>query len=118
MGNQLSVDYIIPCAVVPELDNCVANLELMPLRMNESKNAKIGSRQKAWRSNCVRRDCFPQSATMRCSDDGLAARILALRQQEKRCNILVRQLTNTRERSWLIIRAIILNEHIAFEITH
>ena len=43
----VSVDHIIPRAVVPELDNVIANLELMPLRMNESKNAKIGSRQKS-----------------------------------------------------------------------
>ena len=46
-GDQLSVDHIIPKAVCPELDNVIANLELMPLRMNESKNAKIGSRQRS-----------------------------------------------------------------------
>ena len=45
-GDQLSVDHIIPRAVVPELDNVIANLELMPLRMNERKNAKIGQRQR------------------------------------------------------------------------
>jgi hypothetical protein len=45
-GDELSVDHIIPRAVVPELDNVIANLELMPLRMNEKKNAKIGSRQR------------------------------------------------------------------------
>ena len=45
-GDQLSVDHIIPRAVVPELDNVIANLELLPLRMNESKNAKIGDRQR------------------------------------------------------------------------
>jgi hypothetical protein len=44
-GDQLSVDHIIPRAVVPELDNVIANLELLPLRANESKNAKIGQRQ-------------------------------------------------------------------------
>jgi hypothetical protein len=32
-------------AVAPELDRVIANLELMPLRMNEGKNAKIGARQ-------------------------------------------------------------------------
>ncbi len=32
--------------MVPELDNVIANLELMPLRMNESKNAHIGDRQR------------------------------------------------------------------------
>ena len=46
-GDQLSVDHIIPRAVVPELDNVIANLELMPLRMNESKNDKVGARQLA-----------------------------------------------------------------------
>lgn len=44
-GDQLSVDHIIPRTVVPELDKVIANLELMPLRMNEGKNAKIGDRQ-------------------------------------------------------------------------
>ena len=44
-GDQLSVDHIIPRAVVPELDNVIANLELMPLRMNESKNGRVGARQ-------------------------------------------------------------------------
>ena len=44
-GEKLSVDHIIPRAIVPELDNVIANLELMPLRMNEGKNDKIGARQ-------------------------------------------------------------------------
>ena len=46
-GQELSVDHIIPRAVVPELDNVIANLELMPLKMNQSKNDKVGSRQKS-----------------------------------------------------------------------
>ena len=46
-GDELSVDHIIPRAVVPELDNVIANLELMPLRVNESKNARVGERQLA-----------------------------------------------------------------------
>ena len=45
-GDELSVDHIVPRAVVPELDNVIANLELMPLRMNESKNDRIGDRQR------------------------------------------------------------------------
>jgi hypothetical protein len=44
-GDVASVDHIIPRAVAPELDCVVANLELLPLRMNESKNAKVGARQ-------------------------------------------------------------------------
>ncbi len=40
-GDELSVDHIIPRAVVPELDNVIANLELLPLRMNESKNDSL-----------------------------------------------------------------------------
>ena len=44
-GQELSVDHIVPRAVVPELDNVIANLELLPLRLNESKNDKVGDRQ-------------------------------------------------------------------------
>jgi hypothetical protein len=44
-GDIASVDHIIPCKVVPELDCVIANLELLPLKLNESKHAKIGARQ-------------------------------------------------------------------------
>ena len=44
-GDRLSVDHIIPDAITPELDRVIANLELLPLRMNEGKNDKVGSRQ-------------------------------------------------------------------------
>ena len=40
------MDHIVPRAVVPKLDNVIANLELMPLRMNESKNDKLGERHR------------------------------------------------------------------------
>ena len=46
VGDELSVDHIIPRSVVPELDNVIANLELLPLRVNERKNAKLGQRQR------------------------------------------------------------------------
>lgn len=46
-GDSLSVDHIIPRAVAPELDNVICNLELMPLRMNKSKNDSIGVRQRS-----------------------------------------------------------------------
>jgi hypothetical protein len=46
-GDQLSVDHIIPRAVCPELDNVIANLELMPMRMNSSKRDSVGERQLA-----------------------------------------------------------------------
>lgn len=45
-GDQLSVDHIVPLVVVPELDNVIANLELMPQRMNSKKNSKVGQRQR------------------------------------------------------------------------
>jgi hypothetical protein len=45
-GEIASVDHIIPRAVAPELDNVIANLELLPLKVNESKNHKIGDRQR------------------------------------------------------------------------
>lgn len=44
-GESLSVDHIIPRAVTPELDNVIANLELMPLSLNLKKNDEIGDRQ-------------------------------------------------------------------------
>ena len=43
----MSVDHIVPRAVVPELDCVIANLELLPLRLNESKNDKIADRQRS-----------------------------------------------------------------------
>ena len=46
-GDQLSVDHIIPFAVVPGLDHVIANLELMPLRLNISKKDQMGERQLA-----------------------------------------------------------------------
>jgi len=44
-GEAISVDHIIPRKVVPELDNVIANLELMPMAMNSAKKDKIGDRQ-------------------------------------------------------------------------
>jgi hypothetical protein len=46
IGDILSVDHVIPRAVVPELDNVICNLELMPLRLNQSKGDAIGDRQR------------------------------------------------------------------------
>ncbi len=44
-GDIISVDHIVPRAVAPELDNVIANLEFMPLKLNQSKNDRIGDRQ-------------------------------------------------------------------------
>jgi len=46
-GDELSVDHIIPFAVMPQLDHVIANLELMPLRLNQRKGQRIGGRQHA-----------------------------------------------------------------------
>jgi len=40
-GEVLSVDHVIPRAVAPELDNVIANLELMPLSLNRRKGDMI-----------------------------------------------------------------------------
>ena len=45
-GQELSTDHIIPYSVVPELDNVIANLELLPLKLNSDKRAKITQRQR------------------------------------------------------------------------
>lgn len=39
------VDHIIPRDLCPQLVNVIANLELMPMRMNSSKNDSVGARQ-------------------------------------------------------------------------
>ena len=39
------MDHITPNAVCPELDNEIADLELMPLRMDEGKTGWVGARQ-------------------------------------------------------------------------
>jgi hypothetical protein len=44
-GEKLAVAHIIPRSVAPELDNVIANLELMPLGVNRKKSDKIGDRQ-------------------------------------------------------------------------
>jgi hypothetical protein len=44
-GDQLSVDHIIPRKVCKELDNVIANLELMPERINSAKGSRVGVRQ-------------------------------------------------------------------------
>lgn len=46
-GDILSVDHIIPRSVAPELDNVIANLELLPLKLNQSKGDTIGPRQRS-----------------------------------------------------------------------
>ena len=39
--------HIIPRAIAPELENVIANLELMPLSVNKKKRDTIGERQVA-----------------------------------------------------------------------
>lgn len=46
-GDQLSVDHIIPFSVAPQVDHVIANLELMPLKMNIRKKDKMTDRQRS-----------------------------------------------------------------------
>jgi hypothetical protein len=46
-GDQLSVYHIIPSSICPELDTTLANLELMPLRLNRAKSNSIREQQGA-----------------------------------------------------------------------
>jgi len=41
------VDHVIPFSVAPALDKVIANLELMPLRLNMGKKDTMGERQRA-----------------------------------------------------------------------
>ena len=47
-GQEAEADHVIPLAVCPELRNQVMNLELLPSKLNRSKGAKIGERQKVF----------------------------------------------------------------------
>lgn len=44
-GDELTVDFIIPRTMCPELDNVIANLELLPKPTDSSKQDKVGERQ-------------------------------------------------------------------------
>jgi hypothetical protein len=39
------VDHIIPFSVAPHLDHVIANLELMPLKLNIGKRDRMTARQ-------------------------------------------------------------------------
>ena len=47
-GQEAEADHVIPVAVCPELRNQVMNLKLLPAKLNRSKGAKIGERQKVF----------------------------------------------------------------------
>lgn len=47
-GDKATVNHIVPRAVAPELGRVIANLELMPGKLNSSKGDKIGDRQRAY----------------------------------------------------------------------
>ena len=44
LGDEMGVDHVLPRAAVPELDNVLANLELMPTQMNRNKSDKLQPR--------------------------------------------------------------------------
>jgi hypothetical protein len=47
-GQEVQADHVIPLSVCPELENQVFNLELLPAKLNRTKGAKIGERQKVF----------------------------------------------------------------------
>ena len=44
-GQPAEIDHVVPIAVLPELGNEMANLEMMPRTLNRRKGAKVGQRQ-------------------------------------------------------------------------
>lgn len=44
-GEKTEVDHIVPRSLAPELDNELANLELMPASLNRKKSDRVNSRQ-------------------------------------------------------------------------
>ena len=67
-GDELSVDHIIPYAVVPELDKVFANLELMPQRANARKNSSIGQRQRSLARDLHKAGLLSNDGLRRCSN--------------------------------------------------
>ena len=57
-GDQLSVDHIIPFSVAPQLDHVIANLELLPLRLNIGKRDRMTTRQHALAARLRRAGLF------------------------------------------------------------
>jgi hypothetical protein len=74
-GDQLSVDHIVPVSKCPRLDNVLANLELMPLKLNMRKSARFGQRQwdlleKFTSAGLLRRDPLQQAQYKNVSSGG------------------------------------------------
>jgi hypothetical protein len=44
-GDEAEVDHIVPVSLAPEAGNELANLELMPARLNRSKSNRVSERQ-------------------------------------------------------------------------
>lgn len=44
-GDKVEIDHIVPVSLAPELGNELANLEMMPARLNRAKSNKVGQRQ-------------------------------------------------------------------------
>lgn len=47
MGQYVEIDHIVPISLAPELGNELANLEMLPARLNRSKSDWVGPRQLA-----------------------------------------------------------------------
>ena len=46
-GEKVALDHVLPRAVVPELDACFYNLEILAAKVNRAKSAKITEREVA-----------------------------------------------------------------------
>ena len=44
-GQQAEVDHIVPVSLAPEIGNELANLELLPERLNQQKSDRVGERE-------------------------------------------------------------------------
>ena len=44
-GDRVEIDHIVPVSLAPELGNELANLEMMPGKLNRAKSNKVGQRQ-------------------------------------------------------------------------
>ena len=85
------MDHIIPRAVCPELDNVIANLELMPMGLNSAKRDRVGDRQlslaKALSRNQPTPRCRPENLSY--TQDSLSPSMDVSRHRPLKASVVV-----------------------------
>ena len=67
-GQPAEIDHVVPIAVVPELGNEIANLEMMPRTLNRRKGAKVGQRQRDYARRFMEAGVISREAYLRVTN--------------------------------------------------